>query len=302
MSRTETFNFKQTYFSRVCKKTINFLLLTKPRVVLMVLVATFVGFYIASLGILDWIRLFQTFVGVALAAGGTMALNQFMERDLDALMKRTQHRPLPTGQLVPGHALLFGLVLVVSGILYLLLEVNFLSSLITAAIVVGYLLLYTPLKKRTTLCTVIGSIPGALPPVIGWAAAHGTINSNTWVLFGILFFWQMPHLLAIAWLYRHDYERAGIRMPPVIHPNGQSTAQQTMIYCLALLILSLLPTPIKMAGYFYLITALSLGLVFLGCTISFAISRTNKSAYRLLLASYIYLPMLLGIMVLDKFR
>lgn len=282
------------------RRAANLLALTKPRLVLMILVTTFAGFCLGTQGALDWVRLFQTLAGVALAAGGTLALNQYLEREVDALMKRTQHRPLPDGRLEPIEALIFGVGITAAGLLYLMLAVNILSSIMTAVIVGSYLFVYTPLKKRTPFASVVGAISGALPPVTGWAAASGGLQTHTWLLFLTLFFWQIPHNLAIAWLWRNDYARAGVRVLPVVCPDGKSTGQHCVITCLALLMVSLLPTLIGLAGAFHLFAALVLGIGFLICGVGFAISRSTKAAGRLLFASYVYLPILLGTMVLDN--
>lgn len=295
--RTETLGIGLT---RMCRRAADFLELTKPRVVLMVLVTTSVGFYLGSWRVLDYVRLLHTLVGTALAAGGTIALNQFLERDVDALMKRTRLRPLPDGRLRPAEALAFGVAITAGGLLYLMLAVNPLSGLITATIVSSYLFVYTPLKQKTPLCTVVGAFPGALPPVIGWAAARGEIGLEAWVLFAILFLWQLPHSLAIAMLYRDDYARAGFRLLPVVDPDGRSTGCQVVSNCLALLAVGLLPTLIGLAGMVYFFAALTLGVIFLWYGINLAVSRSAAGARRLLLVSLVYLPVLLGLMALDK--
>ena len=286
----------------VWKQMADFLALTKPRLVLMVLIATLAGFYLGSLGEFDWIRLLNTIVGTALAAGGTIALNQYIERDLDAKMRRTRSRPLPDGRVKPAGALTFGVAISAGGVLYLLLAVNALSSLLAALTVTSYIFLYTPMKRKTPLCTFVGAIPGALPPMGGWVAAQGSLGFEAWVLFAILFFWQIPHSLAIAWMYRADYERAGLKLLPVIHPDGRSTGHQVVINCLALLTVGLIPTLIGLAGPSYFVTALLLGIVFLGYGIRFAILRTTVAARRLLLASYLYIPLQLGMMSFDRVR
>ena len=266
----------------------------------MVLVTTSVGFYLGSWGVLDYVRLLHTLMGTALAAGGTIALNQFLERDVDALMKRTRLRPLPDGRLRSTEALAFGVAITAGGLLYLTLAVNLLSGLITATIVSSYLFVYTPLKRKTPFCTIVGAFPGALPPVIGWAAARGEIGLEAGVLFAILFFWQLPHSLAIAMLYRDDYARAGFRLLPVVEPDGRSTGHQVVSNCLALLAVGLLPTLIGLAGHVYFISALMLGVVFLWYGIDLAVSRSATGARRLLLVSLVYLPALLVVMAFDK--
>ena len=278
----------------------DFLALTKPRLVLMVLIATLAGFYLGSFGDFAWIRLLNTIFGTALAAGGTIALNQYVERDLDAKMRRTRSRPLPDGRLHPAGALIFGIAISAGGVLYLLVAVNALSSLLAAITVLSYIFLYTPMKRKTPFCTFVGAIPGALPPMGGWVAAQGSLGFEAWVLFGIMFFWQIPHSLAIAWMYRADYERAGLKLLPVIHPDGRSTGHQIVSNCLALLAVGLVPTLIGIAGPSYFIAALALGSVFLGCGVSFAILRSTVAARRLLLASYLYIPLQLGMLSIDR--
>ncbi len=278
----------------------DFVALTRPRVVVMVLVTTLVGFYVGSVGAPDYLRLVSTLIGLGLAAGGTLALNQYLEQDVDARMERTRLRPLPDGRLEPREALLFGAVITGGGLLFLALVVNLLSAGVTAVSVGSYLFLYTPLKRKTSLCSIVGAVPGALPPVIGWAATRGELGAEAWVLFAILFLWQIPHSLAIARLYRDDYARAGIRLLPVIEPDGGSTGRQIVSNCLALLAVGSLPTLIGLAGSVYFVGAFVLGVGFLGCGIGLAISRSETAARRLLLASLVYLPAQLGLMALDK--
>lgn len=276
------------------------LALTRPRVVLMVLVTTFVGFSLGSQGAADSVLLLKTLLGMALAAGGTAALNQYLERDVDARMERTRLRPLPDGRLQPTEALIFGAAITALGLLDLFLAVGPLSGLVTAFAVFSYLFFYTPLKRTSPLSTLVGAIPGALPPVTGWAAARGELGLEAWVLFAILFLWQIPHSLAIAWLYRNDYARAGIRFLPVIDPDGRSTGLPIVSNCLALLIVGLLPTALGLAGPVYFFGAFALGVTFLGCGIGLAISRSAKAARHLRHASLVYLPALLILMALDK--
>ncbi len=284
----------------VARRATDFLALTKPRMVLMILVTTCVGFYLGSSGAMDTLRLLHTLLGTALAAGGTLALNQFLEREVDAKMERTRLRPLPEGRLQPGEALAFGTMVTVTGVLYLGLTVNAACGLVTAFTVVSYLFVYTPLKQRTSLCSVLGAIPGALPPVTGWVAARGDFGPGAWVLFAILFLWQLPHSLAIAWLYRADYARAGIRLLPVIEPDGCSTGRQIVGNCLALLAVGLLPTLIGLTGSIYFLGALALGAGLLVCGIVLAVSRSAADARRLVFASLVYLPALLVLMALNK--
>lgn len=284
----------------VARRATDFFALTKPRMVLMILVTTCVGFYLGSSGAMDTLRLLHTLLGTALAAGGTLALNQFLEREVDAKMERTRLRPLPGGRLQPGEALAFGTMVAVAGLLYLGLTVNAVCGLVTAFTVVSYLFVYTPLKQRTSLCSVLGAIPGALPPVTGWVAARGDFGPGAWVLFAILFLWQMPHSLAIGWLFRADYARAGIRLLPVIEPDGRSTGRQIVSNCLALLAVGLLPTLIGLTGSVYFLGALALGISLLVCGIVLAVSRSAADARRLVFASLVYLPALLVLMALNK--
>lgn len=288
--------------TRERRRALDFLLLTKPRVVAMVVVTTIVGYYLGSSGATDFLRLLSTLIGTVLAAAGTLALNQFLERDLDARMERTRLRPLPDGRLQPGESLAFGTAITVGGLLHLWLAVGALAAAVTAATVALYLFVYTPLKLRSPLCMVVGAIPGALPPVVGWVAASGEFGAGAWVLFSILYLWQLPHTLAIARLYRDDYARAGIRVLPVVDPNGTSTERQIVAGCLALLTVGLLPTLLGLTGAVYFFGALLLGLGFLVCGMSQAVSRSVATARRLVFASVLYLPLLLGLMVLDKVR
>jgi protoheme IX farnesyltransferase len=275
----------------------DFLILTKPRVVLMVLVTTSVGFYLGSEGPPEWLQLLPTLLGTALAAGGTIALNQFLEREVDARMERTRRRPLPEGRLRPAEALRFGAAITGAGLL-LLLGVGLLPFLVTAATVGLYLFAYTPLKRRSPLCLIVGAVPGSLPPVIGWAATRGEFGIGSWVLFGILFLWQIPHTLAIATLYQEDYARGGIRLLPVT--SSGLAERQTVAGCLGLLAVGLLPTGIGLAGQLYLVGALALGVGFLGCGMIQAFSPSLRAARRLLFASLLYLPALLILMTVDK--
>jgi heme o synthase len=284
----------------VFRRSADFFELAKPRIVLMVLVTAFVGFYVGSEKIPDYLLLVQMLFGTALAAGGTLTLNQFLERDTDAVMERTRRRPLPDGRVQPREALWFGIFITIAGLAYLALAVNSASAWVTASITLSYLLLYTPMKRRSSLCMLIGAVPGALPPVIGWVAARGAVQVDAWVLFAIIFLWQVPHTLAIARLYREDFARAGIQFLPVIDPEGTSTQRQIISHCAALLAVSLLPTLLGLAGAIYFVVAFVLGLGFLASGISLAMNSTRSGARRLLFASLIYLPALLLVMALDR--
>ena len=274
--------------------------LTKPRVVLMILVTTVVGYYVGLSGAPDYARLVHLLVGTLLAASGTLALNQYWERDVDARMERTRVRPLPEGRLAPLEALLFGTAVTIAGLGYLGAFVGAMVLLVTAATTVLYLFAYTPLKLRTPLCTIVGAVPGALPPVTGWIASREAFGIGAWVLFGILFLWQLPHTLAIARLYRDDYARAGVRLLPVVDAEGTSTERQIVTGCLALLAVSLLPTLIGLAGPVYFVGAFLLGTGFVVLGTRQALTPSPGSARRVLYASLLYLPILLGLLAFDK--
>src|SRR6267378_3539879 len=231
---------------------------------------------------------------------GTLALKQYWERDVDARMERTRARPLPTGRLQPLEALLLGVALTMLGAAYLAALVGAVVALVIAATAILYLFAYTPLKRRSPLCTLVGAVPGALPPVAGWAAARGDVALGAWVLFGVLFLWQLPHTLSIARLYRDDYARAGVRVLPVIDPDGASTERQIVLACVALLAVSLLPSVIGWTGPIYLAGALALGLAFAAVGVAQAVVPSSRAARRLLLASLLYLPLLLGLLALDR--
>jgi protoheme IX farnesyltransferase len=282
------------------RRAADFLALAKPRVVLMVVLTTLVGYYLGAASDLDYLRLIHVLVGTALAAGGTLALNQFLERDVDARMLRTRARPLPDGRLQPGEAAAFGALMTVSGLGYLLVTAGPATAAITAAISALYLGVYTPLKQVSPLCTVLGAVPGALPPVAGWVAARGELGVGACVLFAILFLWQLPHTLAIARLYREDYERAGIRVLPVVDPDGGSTERQIVTGCLALHVAGLLPTLVGLTGGVYFFGALVLGALFLVVGAAQALRPSAPAARRVVIASVIYLPLLLALMALDK--
>ena len=282
------------------RRATDFFELAKPRVVLMVLITTFVGFYPGSEQVPDYLILVQTLIGTALAAGGTLALNQYMERDSDAVMQRTPRPPLPDGRLQPREAVWFGTAVTILGLGYLALAVNLLSASVTAFITMSYLLFYTPLKQRSSLCMLVGAVPGALPPVIGWVATRGSLDVGAWVLFAIMFLWQVPHTLAIARLYREDYAKAGIMFLPVIEPEGSSSNRQIISHSAALLAVSLLPTLLGIAGGIYFAAAFVLGIGFIAIGIALALNSTLANARRLLFASLVYLPVLLLVMSLDR--
>jgi protoheme IX farnesyltransferase len=274
--------------------------LFKLRLTTLVLLTTFVGFYAGWRGPMAWGLMLNTVLGTALLAAGASALNQLLERDYDAKMRRTQDRPLPSGRITPEAALLIGGVCAAAGLIYLELAVNQITALLGALTLVSYLFVYTPLKRVTTLNTAIGAIPGALPPLMGWTAARGEVTGDGWALFAILFFWQLPHFLAIAWMYREDYARAGFVMLPVIDPSGARTGQQALCHTLGLLPVSLCPFLFGLAGPVYLAGALLLGAGFVWRAFEFSRQISVDRARRLFYASILYLPLLLALMVINK--
>jgi len=277
-----------------------YVVLTKPDVTFLVVITTVAGFYLGSTGPVDWARLAQTLFGTLLVAGGTAALNQYVERDMDAVMRRTAARPLPTGTLKPSEVLIFGAVTIIFGTAWLALTVNALAGFIAFATSLSYLGLYTPLKTRTTLATAVGAIPGALPPLIGWAAARGSLSEGGWILFAILFVWQFPHFMAIAWMYREDYARAGIQMLPVVDRKGDATFNVIVSFSAILVPVSLLPSVMGMAGIRYFFGALVLGMILLQVSLWANRARTNVRAKWLMHATVIHIPVLLAWMIFDK--
>ena len=276
--------------------------LVKARLTTLVLLTTLVGFYLGWRGAMNFALMFNTLAATALVAAGASALNQLLEREYDAKMRRTQSRPLPSGRLQPTTVMIFGGVCSVAGLVYLALAVNLLTSVLGAVTLVSYLFIYTPLKRVTWLNTAIGAVPGALPPLMGWTAARGELSSEGWTLFAILFFWQLPHFFAIAWIYKDEYAKAGFKMLPGIDPDGRRTAQQAVSNTLALLAVSLFPFVFKMAGTTYLVGAILLGVGFLWGAIQFSRQLTLARARQLFFASIIYLPLLLALMVWDKLK
>jgi protoheme IX farnesyltransferase len=276
--------------------------LFKARLTFLVLLTTAVGFYVGYPRGIDYGLLLNTLIATGLVASGAAALNQYLERDLDAKMVRTENRPIPAGRISADTALIIGGLSAGIGLIYLALAVNLLTSVLGAVTLGSYLFVYTPLKRVTPLNTVIGAIPGAVPPLMGWTAARGEISVEGWSLFAILFFWQLPHFLAIAWLYRDDYARAGFAMLPVVDPEGVRTGRQAVSHTLGLLTMSLCPALLGLAGWVYLVSALVLGTLFLGCAVQFSTRLTHASARRLFFASILYLPLLLALMVFDKVR
>ncbi|HVF61224.1 MAG TPA: heme o synthase [Thermoanaerobaculia bacterium] len=274
--------------------------LTKPGITLMVVLTAGLGFLLARGDArLPWLLLVHTLVGTGLVSAGASALNHVLEREVDARMRRTAERPLPAGRLDPDLALLFGVGLAVAGLLELALAVNLLTALLGALALAGYVFAYTPLKRVSSLNTVVGAVPGAIPPLMGWAAVRDGLDPAAWALFGILFLWQMPHFLAIAWLCRADYASAGLPMLTVHDPEGTRTARQVLLYGAALVPISLLPAVQGLLGVPYFLGALLLGLAYLGFGVDFARRRSTPAARRLMLASILYLPALLAVMLVD---
>ena len=274
--------------------------LSKPRVLLMVLASTLAGYFVALDGPADLARVVHVLIGTFMAAGGTLALNQYVERDVDALMERTRRRPLPDRRLQPLEALLFAGVLTSAGVTYLAVSVGIAVAGLTLATTILYLGAYTPLKTRSALCMLVGAVPGALPPVTGWLAARGELGLGAAMLFAIVFLWQLPHTLAIALLYRDDYARAGVRVLPVVDAYGTVSDRQIVTSTLALLGVSVLPTAIGLSGTAYFATACVLGLGLLGIGLAHASTPSLASARRVLLATLLYLPLLLAVLAFDR--
>jgi protoheme IX farnesyltransferase len=277
-----------------------YLTLTKPDVSLLVLMTTGAGFYMGARGPVDWLRLAHTVFGTMLIAAGTAALNHYIERDSDRYMRRTAARPLPSGVLKPNEALLFGVGLAIAGAADLWLASGALASALGILTCLSYLLAYTPLKKRTVWATFVGAFPGAVPPMIGWAAATGSLDRGAWVLFAILFLWQFPHFHAIAWMYRDDYSRAGILMLPVVDRDGSRTFRQIILTSIALIGISLLPSLLGLTGALYFFGALAVSNALLQVCLWAASTKSNARAKWLMHATVLHIPLLLGLMMYDK--
>ncbi len=274
--------------------------LTKARLSLLVIITTFVGFCMASGAHLDWLQLFHAVGGTTLAAAAAAVLNQRLETNVDRLMERTRHRPLPAGRMQPATALALGLVLGTAGTAWLWLTTNTLAASLAAATIVTYIAFYTPLKRRTSLCTIVGAVSGAIPPVIGWTAVRPSFDLGAWVLFGILFTWQMPHFLAIAWMYRDEYSQAGFVMIRRDDLTGAHTATQSLLYTLALIVITAIPFFAGLNSSLYLVLALLLDSVMLVCALRFLFDRTRPIARQLFFASIFYLPLIQGLMIFTK--
>ena len=276
--------------------------LVKARLTALVLLTTFVGYYLGERGAVDYLRMFHVLFGTALVAAGAAALNQWLERDYDAKMRRTASRPLPSGRMQPATVAIFGGACSVTGLIYLAALVNPLTSVVGAVTSVSYLFLYTPLKRVTWVNTLVGAIPGALPPLMGWTAARNELSGEGWALFAILAFWQIPHFMAIAWLYREEYAKAGFIMLPNVDEGGSRTAQQAVSNTIALLLASLCPFAFGLDGKIYLVAALVLGACYCLCAVRFARQLTAPRARQLFLASIIYLPLLIAALVGNKLK
>jgi protoheme IX farnesyltransferase len=300
MTQSEQAVFQTQLWRSRARLAAAYLDLTKPRITLLVVLTAAAGFCLASKSGINYLRLLNASAAIALLSSGIGTLNQYLERERDGLMLRTKMRPLPSHKLSPLSALVFGILLSVAAIAHLAFFINPLAALLGIITLTSYLFLYTPLKTKTSLSTVIGAFPGAMPPMMGWVAARGEVSLEAWILFAILFLWQFPHFLAIAWMYKEDYARAGIKMLPVVEPDGRITAQQIVSYTLMLLPVSLLPGVVDLAGQVYLVGALLLGLGFLYFSLRAAISRSKWQARRLLLASVLYLPALFALMVFNR--
>jgi protoheme IX farnesyltransferase len=274
--------------------------LTKPDVSFLVLMTTAAGFYMGSRGAVDWLHLMQTVFATLLIAAGTATLNHYIERDSDRYMRRTASRPLPSGQVQPREALWFGVILSIAGAVDLYFTAGILASALGILTSLSYLLAYTPLKKRTVWATAVGAFPGAIPPMIGWVAATGTLDRGAWLLFAILFLWQFPHFYAIAWMYREDYARAGILMLPVVDREGTRTFRQIILTAVALVGVSLLPAVMGLAGVHYFFGALVVSTALVQVCLWAASSRSNARAKWLMHATVLHIPVLLGLMIADK--
>ncbi len=274
--------------------------LVKARLTLLVLLTTAVGFYLGADSPINFAALLHTVFGTAAAAAGAAALNQWWEYKLDALMHRTRSRPVPAGRMRPRDAVILGAALSIFGVIYLAFVCNALSAALAAITIIIYIFAYTPLKRVSTFNTALGAVPGALPPMIGWAAARGTLNAGAWMLFAILFFWQLPHFFAIAWMYRDDYARAGFQMISSDDRTGERSASQSVFFCMLLFIVAGLPAFLGIATVFYLLAELVLGGVFIAVAMRFLKTRATSDARRLFITSIIYLPLLLGALVLSK--
>jgi len=296
-----TANIEDVRVLNVRERALAYLELTKPRIAILLVLSSAAGFYMASSTGFEPVLFIHTMVSITLLAFGVSTLNQYIEREIDPLMARTAERPLPTGRVTPNEALVFGVVQCIAAELYLLLLINALTALLGLVVIVGYVFLYTPMKTRSSLSTVVGAIPGALPPLMGWTAATNNITVVAWALFATQFLWQFPHFLSIAWLYRKEYANAGIKMLPVVEPTGKLTGQQIVLFSIMLLPISLAPYFFQISGLIFLGGAVLLGLWFIWASVQAARTKSDEMARKLLLVSVIYLPLFFLLMVVDKY-
>jgi len=290
----------QTELVRDRSRYADYLTLTKPELSFLSVLTTFAGFYIAEQGGMNYMLLLATVIGTALLAAGAASMNMYVEREYDSQMRRTQNRPIPSGRMRPQEALFFGVTSGLAGAIILAARVNLLTAILGGVTYITYVFVYTPLKRRSTINTLVGCIPGAIPPMMGWTAVRGSVDAGAWALFAILFVWQMPHFLSLAWMYRTDYKRAGFRMTPVEDEKGHMTSLQILLFCAALIPVSILPKMMGMSGSIYLFSAIGLGAAFLALSVALALRRTNLLARRVFAASLLYLPALLTVMMFDK--
>lgn len=295
-----TAEIQETKAISIGEKAAAFLELTKPRIAFMLVLTSAAGFYLGAKDGFNFVLFINSVIGITLLAFGVATLNQVIERKTDALMERTMNRPLPSGKVSMAEALIFGLILTISAEIYLAVLVNPLTAALGLVVIIGYVLLYTPLKTKTSASTAIGAIPGALPPLMGWTSSANEITLGAWILFALLFLWQFPHFLAIAWMYREQYAKAKILMLPVVEPSGKLTAQQIVLFTVMLLPISITPFFIGLTGWVYLVGASLLGIWFLYESIQTARAKTVEKARRLLLVSVLYLPVIFALLVFTK--
>ena len=298
---TFTANIEEVRSTGLRERALAYLELTKPRIAILLVLTSAAGFYLSSTQGFDSLLFLHSMAAITLLAFGVSTLNQYIERDIDPLMARTAERPLPTKKVTAREALVFGVVQCVIAELYLLFMVNATTAVLGLIVIVGYVFLYTPLKTKTSLSTVVGAVPGAMPPLMGWTSASNKITVVAWALFATQFLWQFPHFLSIAWLYRDQYARAGIQMLPVVEPSGKLTARQIVLFSIMLLPVSLAPYFFQVSGVIFLVGGFILGCWFLWVSIQAARSKTDEMARKLLLVSVIYLPLLFLLMVVDKY-
>jgi len=302
MAQAAPYGATPTLVANRHRRAADFIALTKPRLNSLVLATTATAYFLGDGQRLHWSLFLHTMVGTAFVAGGASALNQYWERETDRLMRRTRLRPLPDARLDGREAVGFALILSAVGVVQLAVGANLLTAIVALSTLLSYVVLYTPLKRRTSLSTIVGAIPGALPAVVGWTAATNSLSPGAWVLFGIVFLWQMPHFLALAWIFRDDYASAGIPLLPVIQPDGRTTGHQSVLYAAGLIPVSLLPMAVGMASAYYLVGAIALGAILLVLSLEFASTRSIATAKRLFYATILYLPLLWIVLLFDHFR